>query len=85
LRELGIRTATDLFRVRDSTQPRSNRVRRHIATVLAANAVVVDPTLSSLTGHPNLVHVQGFTSHDWLNDAGESLASDQGHGTKGEG
>jgi hypothetical protein len=83
LRVLGIRTATDLIRVCESTQPRSTRIRHHIGAVLDVDAAAVDAILSSLTGHPNLVHVQAFTSHDWLNGADESSASDQDHGKGG--
>ena len=58
LRMFGIRTATDLIRVWDSTRPGAHQVRARVATVLAGveetGAAAAEAILASLAGNPNL-------------------------------
>lgn len=69
LRALGIRTATDLIQVsalaKDSTD-----IHTRLAYALSRDenpdAAAVETTVTCLSGHPNLVHVQAFTSLEWL-------------------
>ena len=59
----GIRTATDLIRVWDSTRPGAQAVRAHIAAVLAGDektgTAAAEAILASMAGSPNLEHVAG--------------------------
>jgi hypothetical protein len=70
LRMFGIRTATDLIRVWDSTRPGAHQVRARVATVLAGDeetgAAAAEAILASLAGNPSLRHAQAFRGHDWL-------------------
>ena len=70
LRMFGIRTATDLIRVWDSTRPGAHQVRARVATVLAGDeetgTAAAEAILASLAGNPNLEHAQAFRGHDWL-------------------
>ena len=79
LRMFGIRTATDLIRVWDSTRPGAHQVRARIATALAGDeetgTAAVEAILASMAGHPNLQHAQAFRGHDWLPAAGTSAVT----------
>ncbi len=70
LRMFGIRTATDLIRVWDSTRPEAHLVRARIAAVLAGDeetgTAMAEAILASMAGSPNLEHVKAFRRHDWL-------------------
>jgi hypothetical protein len=70
LRMFGIRTATDLIRVWDSTRPGADVVRAHVAVVLAGDeetgTAVAESILASMAGNPNLEHVKAFRGHEWL-------------------
>jgi hypothetical protein len=70
LRMFGIRTATDLIRVWDSTRPGAPVVRAHVAAVLAGDeetgTAAAEAILTSMAGSPNLEHVKAFRGHDWL-------------------
>ncbi len=70
LRMFGIRTATDLIRVWDSTRPGAQAVRAPIAVTLAGDeetgTAAAEAILASVAGNPNLEHVKAFRRHDWL-------------------
>jgi hypothetical protein len=67
LRLFGIRTATDLIRVWNSDGP---GVRKYVSLVFggdeASGMASVAAVLASLTGSPNLRHVEAFREHDSL-------------------
>jgi hypothetical protein len=74
LRALGIRTATDLQRIwQSSDQPDTLPTRQLVATAFGTDesigAATVGSILAGLEGHPNLVHIQAFRRHNWLTDA----------------
>jgi hypothetical protein len=66
----GIRTATDLMRVWDSTRPGAHVIRARIAAVLAGDeetgTAAAEAILASMAGSPNLEHVREFRGRNWL-------------------
>jgi hypothetical protein len=67
LRIFGIRTAADLIRVWNSDRP---GVRKYISLLFGGDEesgkAAVEAVLASLTGSPNLRHVEAFREHDSL-------------------
>jgi hypothetical protein len=70
LRMFGVRTATDLIRVWDSSRPGAPVIRAHVAAVLAGDeetgTAAAEAILTSMAGSPNLEHVKAFRGHGWL-------------------